>query len=283
METHLEARASTLALECFGARLMVCSGDRRILDDLKRMLPPGSRTIKAANVDATFFIQRNSKRRLYSLKPSYGSKRERAYRTLEELSSEFHFAVAMFARPYLFVHAGVVAWQGQAVVLPGRSMTGKSTLVSRLVERGATYYSDEYAVLDGDGQIHPYRKSLALRTLGKATPTYNSMPVRSANRHNGPVKVGVLAFLKYKSQSRWSPQGLTPAEAVLGLFKNTVAARDRAEFALRTLSRAVRGAISIKGVRPDASIAAPALINFASEHSLTTQPNAEHKHHSGRS
>ena len=56
----------------------------------------------------------------------------------------------------LFIHTGVVGWQGRAIVIPGRSMTGKTTPVKVLVEAGATYYSDEFAVLDKQGQVHPY-------------------------------------------------------------------------------------------------------------------------------
>jgi hypothetical protein len=53
---------------------------------------------------------------------------------------------------------------GRAVILPGRSMSGKTSLVAALVKAGATYFSDEYAVLDKLGMVHPYIKTLSLRT-----------------------------------------------------------------------------------------------------------------------
>ena len=46
--------------------------------------------------------------------------------------------------------------------LPGHSFSGKSTLVAALVRAGAVYYSDEFAVLDPDGFVHPYAKALSL-------------------------------------------------------------------------------------------------------------------------
>src|SRR5438094_6797894 len=55
-----------------------------------------------------------------------------------------------------FLHAGVVGWRGRALVLPGRSRAGKSTLVAELVRAGATYLSDEYAVLDDAARAHPF-------------------------------------------------------------------------------------------------------------------------------
>src|SRR5277367_3536052 len=42
------------------------------------------------------------------------------------------------------VHAGAVLWRGRALLLPGGTHAGKSSLVTELLRRGATYYSDEY-------------------------------------------------------------------------------------------------------------------------------------------
>lgn len=49
-----------------------------------------------------------------------------------------------------YVHAGVAAVDGSAVVLPGLSRAGKSTLVLALVEAGAQLLSDELLVFDPD-------------------------------------------------------------------------------------------------------------------------------------
>jgi len=51
-------------------------------------------------------------------------------------------------------------WQGRAILLPGRSLSGKTTLVRELLRRGATYYSDEFAVVDDFGNIHPFPRPL---------------------------------------------------------------------------------------------------------------------------
>ena len=53
------------------------------------------------------------------------------------------------------MHAGAVAWRDRGIVIPGRSHSGKTTLVRALVE-AARYYSDEFAVLDPQGRLHPY-------------------------------------------------------------------------------------------------------------------------------
>ncbi len=67
---------------------------------------------------------------------------------LDRISSDLMVYVANNAPDYVFVHAGVVGWRGRALVLPGTSFAGKTTLVAELVRAGAAYYSDEYAVID---------------------------------------------------------------------------------------------------------------------------------------
>ena len=58
---------------------------------------------------------------------------ERLARTLElgslceAFETDLQLYVAQAARHRVFVHAGVVGWQGQAIVIPGRSFSGKST------------------------------------------------------------------------------------------------------------------------------------------------------------
>ena len=59
------------------------------------------------------------------------------------------------------VHGGVVAHDGRAILLPGPTHAGKSTLVAELVRRGAPYFSDEYALIDADGRVHPYPRAAA--------------------------------------------------------------------------------------------------------------------------
>ncbi len=67
--------------------------------------------------------------------------------------------VAERAPDHLFVHAGVVGWEGRAIVMPAASFAGKTTLVQAWLEAGATYYSDEFAVLDRAGQRASVRPS----------------------------------------------------------------------------------------------------------------------------
>jgi hypothetical protein len=266
---HPAKRIAGLAattFECFGARIQVRGADRAILRDLNSFFPPGSRVCQDERPHATFLVQRNSKQGFCAAESGIPGRADgtASYATLAELASEFHSAVAEFARPLLFVHAGVVAWHGSAILLPGRTMSGKSTMVAALIDHGAVYYSDEYAVIDARGRIYSYRKPLNWRTPQGAKRT-SAVPSHSNARRTGPLHAGVIAIMKYKQGARWRPRKLTPAEAVMALFDNTVLAQSRAKFALRALSLLAQQAAAIKTLRPDTSLAAPALLDFASK------------------
>ncbi len=67
-------------------------------------------------------------------------------------------------RSHFLIHAGVVAHQGQGLILAADSTHGKTTLVLELVRRGFLFLSDEMAALGrADRQVYPFPRSLRLR------------------------------------------------------------------------------------------------------------------------
>ena len=109
------------------------------------------------------------------------------------------------ARNRIFIHAGVVGWQGRAIVIPGRSFSGKSTLVAALLQAGATYYSDEFAVLDGRGYVHPFLARRSFPFADKRPPS---------RRAAAPRRTWGASPERRRSPSAWSPwRGFKPAAA----------------------------------------------------------------------
>jgi hypothetical protein len=161
----------------------------------------------------------------------------------------------------VFVHAGVVAHRGVAIVAPGRSFAGKTTLVRALLGAGATYYSDEYAVVDGEGLVHPYARPLSLRQPG-APGRLRTAPAATLGAATGerPVPIGLVALTHYREGGTWSPESLGPADAALGLLENAVAARSAPERVTRFLSKAAARAVTLEGERGEADEAAAALL-----------------------
>ena len=178
----------------------------------------------------------------------------------DTLEQHAELLTAFRARDCLFVHAGVVGWQGQAIVIPGRSMTGKTSLVKALVEAGAGYYSDEFAVLDKEGLVHPYPRPLSIRGHnGQPRKT----PVEALNGHTGtePLPVGLVVVTEYQPQAAWRPRKLTPGQALLALMDNTVAARRDPAHSMPILKQSVTGAVALKSKRGEAGDIAPTLLS----------------------
>jgi hypothetical protein len=84
---------------------------------------------------------------------------------LDAFESALRIRIAEMAPRRVFVHAGVVGRRNLAIILTGKSYTGKTTLVRELIRSGADYYSDEYAVLDAGGKVHPFLRPLEIRSL----------------------------------------------------------------------------------------------------------------------
>ncbi|MDA8067374.1 MAG: hypothetical protein M0T77_01995, partial [Actinomycetota bacterium] len=158
MNASPEEPAQTAVLEAYGARLAVSAPDAAVLQAILDGLPRGwepSREALAAEEDIgwRFGIRRAADG--YLIRDDQG--REHACAELDlaivMLHSQMRRFVGYHTDELVFVHAGVVAAGGAAIVLPGHSFAGKSTLVEALVRAGADFYSDEYAMFDADGRV----------------------------------------------------------------------------------------------------------------------------------
>lgn len=180
---------------------------------------------------------------------------------LVALEQHAELLTAWLAQDCLFVHAGAVGWQGRAILIPGRSMSGKTTLVQALVEGGATYYSDEFAVLDKEGRVHPYPVPLSVRSHD-GRPACKT-PVESLGGQAGvePLPVGLVVVTRYRRGSAWRPRKLSPGQALLALMDNTVAARRDPAHSMPILKRAVTNAHALKSKRGEAGEIAPLLLS----------------------
>ncbi|HEY1908689.1 MAG TPA: hypothetical protein VGG91_21775 [Myxococcaceae bacterium] len=268
-------RAAVLRGEAYGVVFEARVDDRRLLPAVRARFPPGSRATRKPPAAVLSLVheasgtQRRSTRRSRPATPPLGlsvrsdgrlvARGLSHARALDVFESELQLTVARLARPEVFVHAGVVAVEGRAIVVPGRSGTGKTTLVRALVDAGATYYSDEYAVLDGAGQVHPYARRPSVRVRAGHKERHPVPRVRG----RGPVPVGLVVETRYRPDGRWNPAPLSAGECVLALLANTVPARDRPAEVLSALARATEGARAFSSERGSATRTARALIAIA--------------------
>jgi hypothetical protein len=171
--------------------------------------------------------------------------------------------VADFTTSRVFVHAGVVGWRGKAIVMPGDSYFGKTTFVAELVKCGAEYYSDEYAVIDPDGLVHPFARKLTMRTDGRHI-IESAADVEDFGGRKGidPIPVSCVFFTKYVPESDPDYQFMSTGQGIVEIVGQTIAIRRNAEFAIKVLKNAFSNAIIVKSPRTDATQFARDFLEF---------------------
>lgn len=177
----------------------------------------------------------------------------------EGLLSDLELWVAEHAVDRVFLHAGCVALDGRAIVIPGRTMSGKTSLTAALVRAGAAYCSDEYAVLDARGLVHPYARPLSVRPYDGAPPRRVPVADLGGETATEPLPIGLVAHLRYEP-GFCEQRDVTAGEATLLLVDNCVSVRRQPAEALDAITAAVRSARAVAGTRGDADEAAASLL-----------------------
>ena len=258
--------AAGIAFVAHGVRVGIRTNNPEILDELIKCLPLGWKPTASERVDHLYSVlvggeRRQNVRRFHLLYVDA----IRAARTMELgylfaiLADELEKHVAEQARRRVFVHAGAVGWNGRAIIVPGASLSGKTTLVAALVRAGATYYSDEYAVIDKEGRVHPYPRPLMVRS---ETGEMHMTPVEHLGGRIGrkPLPVGTVLLTRYQPGSTWRPRQLSSGTTLMRMLEYTLSARAAPAQALAALSRVAREAETLTGVRSDADELVRALL-----------------------
>jgi hypothetical protein len=252
---------STISVEAYGRTIGVRSNDRGILARIKRYLPYGSRLVKTASIERMYSLsmaepENQSRRRsTYALFAATDclAESDQLSDILETLEQDARRFIAEHARRHVFIHAAVVGWFSGAIVIPGKSMSGKTTLATAFIRAGASYFSDEYAVFDEKGLVHPYAKPLSIRASKEHKQ--NDYPVETfggrAATNSAPVAL-VLAT-EYREGSRWRPEMISPGMGMMQLLANAVGARNEPQATIDVLRQALNGAVVWKGIRGESA------------------------------
>ena len=170
-------------------------------------------------------------------------------------------AVVHRLKKFRAVHAGAVLIKGRAVLLPGSTHAGKSSLVAELLRRGASCFSDEYALIDSAGCVHPYPRPLLLR---EGRPQQSAIFPEELNARfaTGPARVGWILATHYVPGEEWSAREIPQSEAVTLLLRNTPHEMEQAPQLLDMFIRAVSGANCFSGKRGDAAEAAERILQL---------------------
>jgi hypothetical protein len=186
-------------------------------------------------------------------------------KVLEAIEADLHLYTATESSNMTFLHAGVVGWQGRAILVPGPSFSGKTTLVREMLRLGATYYSDEFAVVDNSGLVHPFARPLGIREdLSYAQTKYTAEGL-GATSGVIPLPMGMAVICKFETGARWRPALLSQGQGALELLANSVAVRSQPQQTLVRLQKLAREAIFVKGTRGEACETAAHILQLSGE------------------
>lgn len=254
-----------MATITYGHRIGIRVSDEGALERATACLPPGWKKAARPTVDCMYSLVVGGggpKLRRFNLLYRGAERIARSHdleSVFDALEEDLKLHVAASAPSRVFVHAGVVGWRGGAIVLPGRTFAGKSTLVDALVRAGATYYSDEYAVFDKHGRVHPFARALKLRPRAGQPDRPAAAPESAVGTR--PLPVRLVALTHYKAGARWRAKTLSPGQALLALMESTVPVRHRPQATLETLREVVTRAPVISGVRGEVEEAVRKLLD----------------------
>jgi hypothetical protein len=237
-----------------GVRVGVRVNKSEVLENLIELLPDGWKPANYKIVEQLYSLKIGG----VSVRPNirqfnllYGNLYTLS-RTLEldkvfgAFQRDLHHSIAFLAKHKVFVRAGVVGWQGRAILIVGKDESGKTKLVKELLKAGASYYSDEYAMLDSRGRVHPY--------VGLMNE------FEGAQIGKKPLPVSKILMTGYKAESRFRPRRLSAGQAALELLPHIAATRRMPQTTLTFLQKAVSQAQSFKGIRGEAHEAAEYLL-----------------------
>ena len=151
------------------------------------------------------------------------------------VQSRVRLHVAENAPKHTFVHAGAVSIAGKALILPGNSYTGKTTLVLEMIKKGAKYISDEYAVLDTSARVLPFAKPISLREPGSYEQTDRDVEDFGAETVKTEVEPCTVVFSEYVKGSDWKPTKLSNGEGSMRMLEHCIPARKSPKRTLETL------------------------------------------------
>jgi len=251
--------------ESYGVSVTISSNRQEMIDEaaaVARVSLLGLvKVIRKKNVDLHFQLDRVGRRYIFiqnGEEITWGTSRKKFFKFFD---SVIRASIGEQTTDWVFVHAGVVGWNGKAILLPADSFKGKSTMVAELVRRGAVYYSDDFAILDKGGLVHAFPRPLSLRTeeFGEYKLTVDSIGGVPAT---GPMPVGLVLLTEYRKNAKWAPVVFSAGNGALEMIPFTLTFRKQPELSLRVLNNIASRAIIASSPRGNANDFADVILNF---------------------
>lgn len=265
------AGTSGLGFHAYGVSVGVRSDSPEVIDELPEYLPPGWRPASFTNVPTVFAICAPAREEAeWCVRTDTGGEVRFPGRlaALEYFESTCHLYVAEHARDLAFIHAGVVGLGDAVALFPGRSRAGKSMLTRACVRAGALFYSDEFAILDREGKVHPFPRPLSIRRGEGKRADRVSVEAVGGRVAAGPGRVALVLMTRFVPDAVWAPRALTRGQGVLSLLDNAPGARAHPDTVLTIVSEALREACVLETERGEAEETAVRVLELLSERGM---------------
>ena len=256
----------SILLESYGVTVRIEASDANLLSEAletaRKALVGRVKILESAEAEHVFGFSSDESGTIFLFRngAELGSDTSRR-RFFRFFNSMLRIAVAEYAPENVFIHAGVVGWKGKAIIVPANSFAGKTSLVTELVKNGAAYYSDEYAVLDEQGLVHPFPRDLSVRD-----ESFNEVdvPVTDFGGVVGtePIPVGAVIITEFKGDGIWDPVKLTAGQGIMEVIPHTIPRNFNTKFSLKVLNTALSDAIILKSPRGEARDIALNLLSY---------------------
>jgi HprK-related kinase A len=168
------------------------------------------------------------------------------------------------AHQYLIVHAATVERNGRALLFPGMSGTGKSTLCAAMVASGRwRLLSDELAIVrPADGDLLPLARPISLknesidiirarhpaqvfgprlRRTAKGVITHMRPPASAVADMDRPARPGAVVFVEYRPGEKAAIEHFPKARAFFALAESAFNYRTRGHDGYLELARLIEG------------------------------------------
>jgi len=270
----VDSSARPFRFESYGVRIEISGNDQDVIDHAeavsRKSLLGNIRQVKSNKIDHTIELQRTEGGTFRLIRDgerlASGRSKKKFFKFFDGV---VRITVGEFAVDRVFMHAGAVGWKGNAIVMPGDSFKGKSTLVAELVRNGAEYYSDDFAIFDSQGLLHAFPRALAMRRDSEVYKEFTLTPEDLGGKTGiEPIPVGMILLTSYSAGASWKPRILTTGEGVMEMLPHVLSLRYRPDFSIEVLNKAAENAIIASSLRGSAEEFVKILLNFVDKHEI---------------
>jgi len=268
----MAAFGNELTVHALGTTLNVSLPDDEFYGEFQAVLPAYWKTVAAS--DASLCLQIVECKSGTRATPTYELRiddvtvapnlsRAAASNLLHE---KLDYYLGEFSDRFAFIHAGVVRWRNEVILLPGRSHAGKTTLTAALVQAGADYISDDLAVIGPGATVQLLSQPIRLRADVADSFDLSAACHQPDLLATDRAPIAGIVFLQYCAGQNLRLHALGKGETTQHLLANSMNARHQPQLVMQYCAAAAQRAWCAQGVRGDAAQAADYILN----HVVTT-------------